>query len=73
MNPEDALRKYILCVNVTDLGNAHQCHKAHSSANIPHLDSFVSGAREEEGAWFTALLALKISVKNNETKPTKLD
>lgn len=36
----------------------HQCHKAHANANIPHLDGFVSGARQQEGAWLTALLGL---------------
>ncbi len=36
----------------------HQCHKAHANANIPHLDGFVSGARQQEGAWLTTLLGL---------------
>lgn len=46
-----------------DLNIPHQCHKAHASANVPHLDGFVSGAREQEGAWFTTLLALTIHKK----------
>lgn len=37
----------------------HQCHKAHPSADVPHLDGLVSGARQQEGAWFPALLALE--------------
>lgn len=36
----------------------HQGHKAHASANIPHLDGFVSWAREQEGACFSTLFGL---------------
>lgn len=36
----------------------HQGHKAHASANIPHLDGFVSWAGKQEGAGFSTLFGL---------------
>ena len=46
---------------------AHQCHKAHANANIPHLDGFVSGARQQERARLTTLLGL-VSHKDRRLK-----
>lgn len=38
--------------------SSHQGHKAHASANIPHLDGFISGARQQEGTRLSTLLGL---------------
>lgn len=37
----------------------HQSHKADADADIPHLNSFISGPRQKEGARFSTLLALE--------------
>lgn len=37
---------------------AHQSHKADANADIPHLNGFISGSREKEGARLSTLLAL---------------
>lgn len=37
----------------------HQRHKAHANADIPHFDSFVSGARQKKRSRFPTLLSLK--------------
>lgn len=36
----------------------HQSHKADANADVPHLDCFIPGSREKEGARFSTLLAL---------------
>lgn len=38
---------------------SHQCQKAHASADIPHFNSFVSGARQKERSRFPTLLSLQ--------------
>lgn len=45
----------------------HQCHKAHASADIPHFDSFVSGARQKERSRFPTLLTLESKQKIEPT------
>lgn len=46
-------------VNVWAESSTHQSHKADASADVPHLDRFISGAREKEGPGFSTLLALE--------------
>ena len=46
----------------------HQSHKADADADIPHLNSFISGPGEKEGARFSTLLALENSKRENVRK-----
>lgn len=64
MKPDAAVRNTAR-QNGSQTSSPHQRHKAHASADVPHLDGFVSGAREQEGAWFTALLALNETGREN--------
>lgn len=42
----------------TDTSVTHQSHEADPNAHIPHLDRFISGAREQERPRFSTLLIL---------------
>lgn len=37
---------------------AHKCHKAHASANVPHLNGLVSGSRQQKRPRLATLLSL---------------
>lgn len=37
----------------------YKCHKAHASADVPHLYGLVSGSRQQKRPRFTTLLSLQ--------------
>jgi len=52
--------------------STHKSHKAHPSADVPHLNRFISGTREEEGTRFSTLLTLENRHRADVTSSIRL-